>query len=159
MSSRDIDAMKEALAELRNLYWALVDKLNAKRSELISIEYRLQQLGWPGFTAGAYISAAAAGSFGIRGAQQFTEAIDALLRRRQVLIAEIEQERAELTALANQIHALQARITQMALQRAGVFAPKPGEVEALFRVLQSPYTTPEQKEMARKRLRDLGYEV
>jgi DNA repair exonuclease SbcCD ATPase subunit len=159
MSSRDIDAMKEALAELRNLYWSLVEKLNTKRSELISIEYRLQQLGWPGLTIGAYISAAAAEVFGIRGAQQFKEAVDALLRRRQVLIAEIEQERAELTALANQIHALQARITQMAVQRAGVFAPKPGEVEALFRVLQSPYTTPEQKEMARKRLRDLGYEV
>jgi hypothetical protein len=47
----------------------------------------------------------------------------------------------------------------MVMQRAGVLAPKPGEVEALFRVLQSPHTTSEQKEMARKRLRELGYEV
>jgi len=159
VSWRDIDAMREALAELRNLYWALVDKLNAKRSELISIEYRLQQLGWPGMTVGAYISAAAAQAFGISGAREFREYVDALLRRRQVLISEIEQERAELTALARQIHMLQARITQMVMQRAGVLAPKPGEVEALFRVLQSPHTTPEEKEMARKRLRDLGYEV
>jgi DNA repair exonuclease SbcCD ATPase subunit len=159
MSSRDIEAMREALNELRNLYWALVDKLNTKRSELISIEYRLQQLGWPGLTVGAYVSAAAAQAFGIRGAQQFREYVDTLLRRRQVLMAEIEQERAELTELANRIHALQARLTQMVIQRTGVLAPKPGEVEALFRILQSPYTTPEQKEMARKRLREFGYEV
>ena len=159
MSSRDVDQLREALNEMRNLYWALVDKLNTKRSELISIEYRLQQLGWPGFTVGAYVSAAAAQAFGIRGAREFREYVDALLRRRQVLMAEIEQERAELTELANRIYALQLKLTQMVVQRAGVLTPKPGEVEALFRVLQSPYTTPEQKEMARKRLRELGYEV
>jgi len=159
MSSRDIEAIREALNELRNLYWVLVDKLNTKRSELISIEYRLQQLGWPGIVVGAYVSSYFAEALGMRNARQVREAIDALLRRRQVLLAEIEQERAELTELANRIYALQTRLTQMIMQRAGVLTPKPGEVEALFRVLQSPYTTPDQKEMARKRLRELGYEV
>jgi uncharacterized coiled-coil DUF342 family protein len=159
MSSRDIEAIREALNEMRNLYWTLVDKLNTKRSELISIEYRLQQLGWPGIVVGAYVSSFFAEALGMRGARQVREAIDALLRRRQVLIAEIEQERAELTELANRIYALQTKLTQMVMQKTGVLAPKPGEVEGLFRVLRSPYTTPEQKEMARKRLRELGYEV
>ena len=159
MSSRDIEAIREALNELRNLYWVLVDKLNTKRSELISIEYRLQQLGWPGIVVGAYVSSYFAEALGMRNARQVREAIDALLRRRQVLLAEIEQERAELTELANRIYVLQTKLTQMIMQRAGVLTPKPGEVEALFRVLQSPYTTPDQKEMARKRLRELGYEV
>jgi methyl-accepting chemotaxis protein len=159
VSSRDIEAMREALNEMRSLYWALVDKLNTKRSELLSIEYRLQQLGWPGIVVGAYVSSFFAEALGMRSARQVREAIDALLRRRQVLIAEIEQERAELTELASRMHALQWKLTQMVIQKTGVFAPKPGEVEALFRVLRSPYTTPEQKEMAKRRLRELGYEV
>ena len=115
-ASDEIDRLKEMLNELSQLYWDLVKKIDAKRSELISIEYRLQAMGWPGVTIGAYISAAFFEAFGSRSAREFREYVDALLKRRQELITEIERERAEMTKLADKIYNLRMHLIQLMMQ-------------------------------------------
>ena len=172
VSSRDIDAeiaaLRETLMELDRLYWNLVSQLQAKQNELVSIEYKLQSLGWPGVTAAAYLGSFIGEMLGDWGSRRQREMIDALLRRRSVLMEEIEKERQELTQLARTRTDLSRRLTFLVTQRRGIIPaelarPPPPvrewEIEELYRIVNDPFMPASIRERARKRLRDLGYQV
>ena len=172
MSSRDVDAeiaaLRETLMELDRLYWSLVSQLQTKQNELVSVEYRLQGLGWPGVTAAAYLGSFIGEMLGDRESRRQREMIDALLRRRSVLMEEIEKERQELTQLARTRAELSRRLAFLVARRTGVVPaelvrPPPAvtewEIEELRRIVNDPFMPASIREQARKRLRDLGYQV
>jgi len=154
--------------ELDRLYWSLVSQLQTKQNELVSIEYRLQSLGWPGVTAAAYLGSFVGEMLGDRESRRHREMIDALLRRRSVLMEEIEKERQELTQLARTRAELSRRLAFLVARSRGVVPvelvrPPPAvtewEIEELRRIVNDPFMPASIREQARKRLRDLGYQV
>lgn len=91
--------LEKLLEELNYLYTQGLNALTAKKNELLSIEYSLQRLGYPGITAGVVLGSLFLGRAGERTRLE----IQNMLQRRQELYAEIARERRYLTELAQKI--------------------------------------------------------
>lgn len=162
-TERERDRLIKLYTDLGTQYVAEMEAIAAKRSELIGIEAKLTQYGWPGITLGAYL-----GSYLTPQGRQFREEINRLLQRRQYLIQEIERERQRMVDIAMRRQAIAAELAQISMlesQRILEQAERRRKLEAavpqIAELLEEYQKTrdPILKEMYRRRLRELGYRI
>lgn len=169
--------LEKLLDELNYLYTQALSALAAKKNELISLEYSLQRLGYPGITTAVMLGSLFLGQVGERTRLE----IQNLLQRRQELYDEITRERRYITELAqristvsNELIAEKQRELEERVQRARVaqalryatpeqitYAERERIRQEIERLLEEYQMTTDEKarEFIRRRLRQLGHRI